>query len=231
MPTAVDPGPTSRPPARAQTWRATACRRARTTPGFSGQPGVRGIRAGGGSRSPRPSSAVASWVWQVPIWPGQRNPSDPSNAVRDPTTPTRTGPGGSHDTPNPKGRIHSLHDLGRDALETCLPDLHEPQPGQPLLPSRVHRCGPRRRGGTCCGGRRPGGRGRHRRQPGGGIALAAAGLVPDLLGVMPGVPFMCHFRRPVDLSHREPYTEITTYLSVTATRSPPPSARCRTWTG
>ena len=49
---------------------------------------------------------------------------------------------------------------------------------------------------------------------GGGIALAAAGLVPDLLGAMPDVPFGCHFRRAVDLSDREPYTEITTYLSV-----------------
>lgn len=49
---------------------------------------------------------------------------------------------------------------------------------------------------------------------GGGIALAAAGLVPDLMGVLPDVPFGCHFRRAVDLSDREPYTEITTYLSV-----------------
>lgn len=49
---------------------------------------------------------------------------------------------------------------------------------------------------------------------GGGITLAAAGLVPDLLGVMPDVPFGCHFRRAVDVSNREPYTEITTYLSV-----------------
>jgi cephalosporin-C deacetylase len=49
---------------------------------------------------------------------------------------------------------------------------------------------------------------------GGGIALAAAGLVPDLLGVMADVPFLCHIRRAVDLSDREPYTEITTYLSV-----------------
>jgi len=49
---------------------------------------------------------------------------------------------------------------------------------------------------------------------GGGIALAAAGLVPDLLGVLPDVPFLCHFRRAVDLSDREPYTEITIYLSV-----------------
>ena len=49
---------------------------------------------------------------------------------------------------------------------------------------------------------------------GGGIALAAAGLIPDLMGVLPDVPFGCHFRRAVDLSDREPYTEITTYLSV-----------------
>jgi cephalosporin-C deacetylase len=49
---------------------------------------------------------------------------------------------------------------------------------------------------------------------GGGITLAAAGLVPGLMGVMPDVPFGCHFRRAVDLSDREPYTEITTYLSV-----------------
>ena len=49
---------------------------------------------------------------------------------------------------------------------------------------------------------------------GGGIALAAAGLVPDLLGVLADVPFLCHIRRAVDLSDREPYTEVTTYLSV-----------------
>jgi cephalosporin-C deacetylase len=49
---------------------------------------------------------------------------------------------------------------------------------------------------------------------GGGIALAVAGLVPGLIGVLPDVPFLCHIRRAVDLSDREPYTEITTYLSV-----------------
>ena len=49
---------------------------------------------------------------------------------------------------------------------------------------------------------------------GGGIALAVAGLVPDLLGVMADVPFLCHFRRAVELSDRAPYTEIASYLSV-----------------
>ena len=49
---------------------------------------------------------------------------------------------------------------------------------------------------------------------GGGLALAAAGLVPDLLGALVDVPFLCHFRRAVEQSDQDPYTEITTYLSV-----------------
>jgi len=35
---------------------------------------------------------------------------------------------------------------------------------------------------------------------GGGISLAVAGLVPDLLAVMPDVPFLCDFRRAVQLT-------------------------------
>ncbi len=49
---------------------------------------------------------------------------------------------------------------------------------------------------------------------GGGVSLAVAGLVPDLTAVMPDVPFLCHFRRAVDICDRDPYTEITRYLSV-----------------
>jgi cephalosporin-C deacetylase len=49
---------------------------------------------------------------------------------------------------------------------------------------------------------------------GGGLALAVAGLVPDLLAVMPDVPFLCHFRRALDVSETNPYEEITRYLSV-----------------
>jgi cephalosporin-C deacetylase len=49
---------------------------------------------------------------------------------------------------------------------------------------------------------------------GGGIAIAAAGLVPDLAGVMPDVPFLCHYRRAVEMTGTDPYGEITTYLSV-----------------
>ncbi len=42
---------------------------------------------------------------------------------------------------------------------------------------------------------------------GGGIALAVAGLVPGLMGVLPDVPFGRVFRRAVDLSDREPYRD------------------------
>ncbi|WP_265522646.1 acetylxylan esterase [Oerskovia flava] len=49
---------------------------------------------------------------------------------------------------------------------------------------------------------------------GGGIALAVAGLVPDLLAVMPDVPFLSHFRRAVETTGDMPYGEITQYLAV-----------------
>lgn len=49
---------------------------------------------------------------------------------------------------------------------------------------------------------------------GGGIAIAAAGLVPDLVGVMPDVPFLSHFERAVGMTGAEPYGEIERYLSV-----------------
>ncbi|PFG32628.1 acetylxylan esterase [Sanguibacter antarcticus] len=49
---------------------------------------------------------------------------------------------------------------------------------------------------------------------GGGIALAVAGLVPDLMAVMADVPFLCNYRRAVALVDTDPYAEITTYLSV-----------------
>lgn len=46
---------------------------------------------------------------------------------------------------------------------------------------------------------------------GGGITLAAAGLVPDLALVMPDVPFLCHFRRAVELIDNDPYNEIARF--------------------
>jgi len=49
---------------------------------------------------------------------------------------------------------------------------------------------------------------------GGGIAIAVAGLVPDLAAVMPDVPFLCHFRRGVEIAAKDPFAEIARYLAV-----------------
>lgn len=49
---------------------------------------------------------------------------------------------------------------------------------------------------------------------GGGIALAAAGLVPGLAGVMADVPFLCHIRRGAERAALPPYTEIASYLAL-----------------
>lgn len=49
---------------------------------------------------------------------------------------------------------------------------------------------------------------------GGGIALAVAGLVPDLAAAMPDVPFLSHFERAVGLTDEDPYQEIVRYLAV-----------------
>jgi cephalosporin-C deacetylase len=49
---------------------------------------------------------------------------------------------------------------------------------------------------------------------GGGIALAVAGLVPGLAAVLPDVPFLCAFRRSVELTPGDPFAEIARYLSV-----------------
>lgn len=49
---------------------------------------------------------------------------------------------------------------------------------------------------------------------GGGLCLAVAGMVPDLAGVMPDVPFLIHFRRAVTLVDSRPYNEIASFLKV-----------------
>ncbi len=49
---------------------------------------------------------------------------------------------------------------------------------------------------------------------GGGVTIAVAGLVPDLIAVMPDVPFLCHFERAVSIADTMPYLEIRQYLSV-----------------
>lgn len=54
---------------------------------------------------------------------------------------------------------------------------------------------------------------------GGGIALAAAGLVPGLAGVLADVPFLCNFRRGAEIAGRPPFTEIADYLRLHADRT------------
>jgi cephalosporin-C deacetylase len=49
---------------------------------------------------------------------------------------------------------------------------------------------------------------------GGGITLAVAGLVPDVAAALPDVPFLCHFARALDICDKDPYAEVTRYLSV-----------------
>jgi cephalosporin-C deacetylase len=49
---------------------------------------------------------------------------------------------------------------------------------------------------------------------GGGMAIAVAGLVPDLVASMPDVPFLCHYRRATDITDAAPYSEIVSYLRV-----------------
>lgn len=49
---------------------------------------------------------------------------------------------------------------------------------------------------------------------GGGITIAAAGLVPDVVAAMPDVPFLCHFRRAAELEDQYPYKEIGEYCHV-----------------
>lgn len=47
---------------------------------------------------------------------------------------------------------------------------------------------------------------------GGGISLAVAGLVPDLAGVLPDVPFLSDFPRAITFADTDPYCEIVRYL-------------------
>lgn len=49
---------------------------------------------------------------------------------------------------------------------------------------------------------------------GGGITLAVSGLVPGLAAVMPDVPFLCHYRRAVEITDSAPYSEITHYCKI-----------------
>lgn len=49
---------------------------------------------------------------------------------------------------------------------------------------------------------------------GGGLALAAAGLLPDLAALLVTAPLLCHPGRAVELTDAAPYGELVTYLSV-----------------
>ena len=46
---------------------------------------------------------------------------------------------------------------------------------------------------------------------GGGIALAVAGLAPDVQVTMPDVPFLCHYKRATTLVNSHPYGEIAAF--------------------
>lgn len=46
---------------------------------------------------------------------------------------------------------------------------------------------------------------------GGGLALAVAGLMPDVAATMPDVPFLCHYRRATTLVDTAPYNEISRF--------------------
>jgi cephalosporin-C deacetylase len=49
---------------------------------------------------------------------------------------------------------------------------------------------------------------------GGGVTLAVAGLVPDLLVAMPDVPFLCHWRRATEITDGYPYQEIVNFARI-----------------
>jgi cephalosporin-C deacetylase len=49
---------------------------------------------------------------------------------------------------------------------------------------------------------------------GGGIALAMAGLLPNLAAVMPDVPFLCHIRHATEITDSYPYAEIQDYCKI-----------------
>ncbi|HEX9373674.1 MAG TPA: acetylxylan esterase [Roseiflexaceae bacterium] len=49
---------------------------------------------------------------------------------------------------------------------------------------------------------------------GGGIALAVSGLLPQVQVALPDVPFLCHYRRALEITDAQPYEEIARYLMI-----------------
>jgi cephalosporin-C deacetylase len=52
------------------------------------------------------------------------------------------------------------------------------------------------------------------RSQGGGLALITAGLDNILLASMPDVPFLCHYRRAMEITDKTPYSEITNFCKI-----------------
>jgi cephalosporin-C deacetylase len=65
---------------------------------------------------------------------------------------------------------------------------------------------------------------------GGGLALAVAGLVPDIAAAVADVPFLCDFRTGAELATAGPYPELAAYLAVPATTRTGSSTHCPTST-
>jgi len=49
---------------------------------------------------------------------------------------------------------------------------------------------------------------------GGGISIAVAGLDPSVAVFMPNVPFLCHYRRALEISDASPYREIASFCMI-----------------
>lgn len=49
---------------------------------------------------------------------------------------------------------------------------------------------------------------------GGGVSIAVAGLDPEVAVVMADVPYLCHFRRAVEITDSSPYNEINQFCQV-----------------
>lgn len=53
---------------------------------------------------------------------------------------------------------------------------------------------------------------------GGGLSLAVAALVPELVAAAPDVPFLCDYRRAADVATTGPYLELANYLKINRPR-------------
>jgi cephalosporin-C deacetylase len=49
---------------------------------------------------------------------------------------------------------------------------------------------------------------------GGGLTLVVTGLLPDVLLALPEVPFMCHWRRAMEITDSDPYHEVVRFARI-----------------